>query len=170
MIEIEGEMRNVLAFQSDIISNPPANAVIASVEHLQVAAQGDADFSIVKSDSDGDGGLAVAPDTAACPACIQEVFDPRDRRFRYPFNSCIDCGPRYSLALIQPFDRQTTSMKSFGMCRDCRREYEQASTRRFHSQINSCPGCGPRIRLATRSGAQMNCEDPLAESVSCCRP
>jgi hydrogenase maturation protein HypF len=103
---------------------------------------------------------------APCAACVAEVFDPRDRRYLYPFTSCVACGPRYTVIRALPFDRQTTSMADFPMCAACLAEYRDCDDRRFHSQLNTCAACGPRVTLRTGEnlgrGGQAALEDAAA--------
>ena len=105
--------------------------------------------------------VAIPPDLATCPACAAEVADPADRRFRYPFTNCTDCGPRFTIALGVPYDRPLTTMAGFTMCRACAAEYHDPGDRRFHAQPNACPACGPRLSLRDAAGAPVD-GDPLA--------
>ena len=120
------------------------------------------DFRIAASDT-GDVWTQVAPDAATCKACLAEIRDPGNRRFRYPFTNCTNCGPRLSIVEGIPYDRAATSMRAFSMCDGCRREYEDPADRRFHAQPNACPACGPRLWLEDQNG-KIECEDPLEET------
>jgi hydrogenase maturation protein HypF len=114
-----------------------------------------AEFSIVASDSTGERRASIPPDLATCDACLAEILDPRDRRYRYAFTSCTNCGPRFTIALDIPYDRVATTMAPFRMCDACQREYDSVGDRRFHAQPNACPVCGPTLRLETARGARI---------------
>ena len=106
---------------------------------------GEAGFSILASASSEAATAPVSVDTATCVACLAEVDDPTDRRYRYPFTNCTDCGPRYTIVLSVPYDRPATTMADFTMCPACQAEYDDPLDRRFHAQPNACPQCGPQL-------------------------
>jgi len=123
------------------------------------------DFAIVASDASGERRASIPPDLATCDACLSEILDPSDRRYRYAFTSCTCCGPRFTIALDIPYDRAATTMAQFVMCEACRREYESPTDRRFHAQPNACPRCGPTLRLESARGEPIEGEgDPIARA------
>lgn len=109
-------------------------------------------FRIAESQSQGQSFMAVGADVATCSECLMELFDPANRRYRYPFTNCTNCGPRYTILLGLPYDRASTTMARFVMCEECRAEYEDPSNRRFHAQPNACPRCGPRLEWKNPQG------------------
>src|SRR4029453_3927714 len=125
-------------------------AVVERVVAEELALAGDRGFHIVASDRGAEPDALVSPDTATCAAGLAALFDPSDRRYRYPFLNCTDCGPRLTIVTGVPYDRPLTTMAGFEMCRACRREYEDPRDRRFHAQPNACPACGPTVTLAGR--------------------
>lgn len=159
IIEAEGAEANVNSLIRRIVSDGPPNAQILSLDQQNLSTTGENGFSIIPSRGNGEISLMVAPDTAVCLDCLREINDPSDRRFRYPFNSCVNCGPRYTIVEDVPFDRETTSMRVFPMCKACLREYRDPDSRRFHSQTNSCRECGPRLWLADKHGNEIPCVD-----------
>jgi hydrogenase maturation protein HypF len=143
---------------------PPA----ARVERLEVAALSGlppATFEIAPSLQGGVARMAIGADLATCEACVAELADPADRRHRYPFTNCTDCGPRFTIALGVPYDRPATTMAGFTMCERCAAEYHDPRDRRYHAQPNACPACGPRLSLLGPSGAP-RAGDPLAAAAA----
>ena len=120
-----------------------------------MAATGEVGFRITESEEGGEPEAAVSPDVATCEECLAELLDPGDRRHRYPFTNCTNCGPRFTIVRGVPYDRPLTTMASFEMCELCRAEYEDPLDRRFHAQPNACPVCGPSLRLADRAGRSL---------------
>ncbi|MEA3292547.1 MAG: carbamoyltransferase HypF [Pseudomonadota bacterium] len=131
---------------------PPPLARIVEIERAPLEGRTPpADFRIEGSGA-GKARTEIAPDAAVCPACMAEVLDTADRRYRYPFTNCTHCGPRLSIVRVIPYDRANTSMAGFAMCPACRREYDDPADRRFHAQPNACPECGPRAWLEDANG------------------
>ena len=151
-IEAEGSPEAIAAFLHHLRNDAPPHARIAAIETQSLPPTGSADFAIVASASDGRHGAAVLPDLATCPDCLRELFDPLNRRYRYPFINCTQCGPRYSIIEDLPYDRGRTSMRGFRMCAACRAEYGDPANRRFHAEPNACPECGPELELRDPGG------------------
>ncbi len=158
-VEAEGEDGRVRAFVEDLRGNPPPLAVIASFRTETLPDQGDGGFRVEQSDPEGEREAFLLPDLAMCAECRREIFDPRDRRFRYPFTTCTHCGPRYSIVESLPYDRPRTSMRDFPMCPQCEAEYRNPADRRFHAQTNCCPECGPHIELWAPDGTVLALRD-----------
>ena len=155
LIEVEGGDDAVAELTHLIEHSPPPLARVAAVTTLAVAPLGDGAggrFSIEASDHGGAEAAAVSVDTATCAECLAEVDDRSDRRFRYPFTNCTNCGPRYTIVLGVPYDRPATTMAGFPMCPACQAEYDDPGDRRFHAQPNACPVCGPRLAWRDPSG------------------
>jgi hydrogenase maturation protein HypF len=146
-ILIEGSSPNVRAFLRDLETNAPPLTRIDSLEKLPHEPCNATDFRIVESTDQPDRRQPVSPDVAICDVCEAELFDPQNRRYRYPFITCTDCGPRYTVIEAMPYDRARTSMSVFEQCPDCMHEYETPNDRRYHSETNSCPACGPTVWL-----------------------
>lgn len=151
-IEVQGTQEAIATFQQAIVQQKPERAAITEFIVHQLPLCHYASFQIAASAFDSDKALALLPDTAICQECLQELFDPKNRRHQYPFLHCISCGPRFSLFSSMPFDRSRTTMAEFQMCEDCRNEYANPNNRRFFSQTNCCPQCGPQLQLADAQG------------------
>jgi len=151
-IEAEGEPRRVHALLAQLRASPPANASIAAIETCEICPCGDKGFAIRPSDTEGAAIAHVLPDLATCDECLREMFNPADRRYRYAFINCTQCGPRYSIIEAIPYDRVRTSMRHFRMCPACQTEYDDPMDRRFHAEPNACPVCGPRLSLWDGAG------------------
>ena len=150
-IEVEGSPDALREFTAGLRSEAPVLARIEGLEDEAVPPRGIEGFRVLESRST-EGRLPVSPDVATCAACRAELFDPADRRFRYPFITCTDCGPRYTVIEGMPYDRGRTSMRHFPQCPACLREYSDPTDRRFHSETNSCPDCGPRVWMTGPDG------------------
>lgn len=143
-VEFEGAEDAVALGVRRLEADHPPHAVVRGVLCERRDPLGDDGFAILQSD-ESRGTTAVLPDLATCADCRHEVFDANDRRFRYPFTNCTNCGPRFSIIEGIPYDRGTTTMRSFRMCESCQAEYDDPLDRRFHAQPNACPHCGPRL-------------------------
>lgn len=147
LIEAEGAVDALDAFVGALRAEAPPLARIESLRVVEGAPRGHGAFEIRPSRVDPGAYQLVSPDVATCPDCLREVLDPADRRYRYPFTNCTNCGPRFTIIRSLPYDRPRTTMRTFAMCPSCRAEYEDPGDRRFHAQPNACPACGPRVRL-----------------------
>ena len=152
VLEVEGAAAAVERFLQRLPREAPPLAAVEQVRSRTLACLGEREFAIVESTGVGPAAAPVAPDTAPCAACLAELRDPGDRRYRYPFVNCTDCGPRFTIVRGVPYDRSRTTMAGFVLCANCRAEYEDPLDRRFHAEPNACPDCGPRARLLDRDG------------------
>lgn len=165
-IEVEGTRSELQEFLIRLDREKPPLAVVQSLEYSFLDALGFTEFAIRESSNAGTKTAFVLPDIATCPDCLREIFDPADRRFRYPFTNCTNCGPRFTIVEQLPYDRANTSMKTFKMCSDCQREYDDPRDRRFHAQPNACPACGPHLELwDVGGGCLMRGYDALQRAV-----
>jgi hydrogenase maturation protein HypF len=151
-IEIEGERAALTAFLARLKSEQPPQASIQAIHCVEIPTLSDRSFEIRQSDGDGPKTTLVLPDVATCDDCLREIFDPTNRRYRYPFTNCTNCGPRYSIIEALPYDRPHTSMSGFTLCPACQAEYEDPTDRRFHAQPNACPVCGPQLAFWNNIG------------------
>ena len=152
IIVVSGERALILNFYENLINNPPPLARI--IAHRIIPSEWvDYDqFRIMPTLGEGKLNLALTPDFGICKTCGQELLDPDNRRYLYPFTTCVNCGPRWSITNTFPFERGHTSMSEFEMCEECQEEYENPNARRFHSQTNSCPKCGIHLELKDSQG------------------
>jgi hydrogenase maturation protein HypF len=157
------------AFAARLAAERPPAAALDAISSEAIPHEPTRGFAIVESAAADERRVSIPPDLATCDACLAEVLDPADRRHRYAFTNCTDCGPRFTIARGVPYDRAATSMGPFRMCPDCRREYEDPSDRRFHAEPNACPACGPRLELRAPSGEAVAAEDPVARAATALR-
>jgi hydrogenase maturation protein HypF len=161
LVEAEGPAEAVAAFVERLSADAPPLADVRGVSVEDVPPTGEPGFEIVASERGGAATAPVTPDSATCDDCLAELADPADRRYRYPFTNCTNCGPRFTIVRGIPYDRPLTTMAGFEMCVRCRAEYDDPLDRRFHAQPNACPVCGPQVRLLERGGRPVECEDAL---------
>ncbi|HLL91818.1 MAG TPA: carbamoyltransferase HypF [Solirubrobacteraceae bacterium] len=147
LLEVEGEADAVERFLERLRGDAPPLAAVERVDTQQLRPSGEDRFSILPSTEGHEPAALVPADVAPCAACLRELLDPGDRRHRYPFINCTDCGPRFTIVRGVPYDRALTTMADYEMCADCRAEYEDPASRRFHAQPNACAVCGPTLRL-----------------------
>ncbi len=155
VVEVEGEPKELDLFAAALVEQAPPLARIASLETSKIETRDELEFVIETSAADGERTALVPADIATCDDCLRELFDPGDRRFRYPFVNCTNCGPRFTIVRSVPYDRANTTMASFEMCDQCRREYEDPRDRRFHAEPICCPDCGPRLSIELESAVSL---------------
>ncbi len=151
---LEGNEENILKFLEALKTEAPKPARIGSISISEYEApKGLTDFSILESDRQGRRNTLISPDLGICPDCLRELRDPEDRRFRYPFLNCTNCGPRFTIIRDVPYDRKNTSMGNFPMCKSCASEYADINDRRYHAQPDCCEDCGPMLKFISAGGA-----------------
>jgi hydrogenase maturation protein HypF len=158
VVEVEGGSAALEQFLLRVARDCPPRAIVHGLESAYLDPVGFTGFEIRQS-AGGAKTTLVLPDIATCPECIAELFDPANRRHRYPFTNCTNCGPRFSIIEALPYDRPNTTMAAFEMCEACRREYEDPRDRRFHAQPNACPACGPHLALWDAEGRPLGRRD-----------
>ncbi|MEP6603292.1 MAG: carbamoyltransferase HypF [Spartobacteria bacterium] len=162
-IEVEGSRDLLQQFLFRLEKEKPPQAVLQSLESSYLDPLNYRGFEIRPSEEGGEKSAFILPDIATCADCLREIVDPTNRRFRYPFTNCTNCGPRFSIVEALPYDRANTSMKIFAMCGECEREYHDPLDRRFHAQPNACPQCGPQLQLWNGAGETLSERDTALE-------
>ena len=153
LIEVQGDNDQVSGFAEDLTGKLPPLARIVTLDSEELTVvEGEAAFIILKSTGGEGHSVLISPDVATCPDCMADMDAPDNRRYRYPFTNCTNCGPRYTITRSIPYDRPQTSMAKFALCPDCLAEYENPLDRRFHAQPNACARCGPRPWLTDPEG------------------
>ena len=163
VIEACGESGAVDDFVKGLREEAPPQAVIEDLRVSEIKPFSASLFEIISSSGVGEKSVLISPDLATCDDCVRELLDPDDRRYRYPFINCTNCGPRFTIISDTPYDRPLTSMAKFNMCTYCEREYNDPANRRFHAQPNACPACGPRLWLTDSSGEAIEA-DPVEKA------
>ncbi len=163
-IEVEGEEKELDKLVQDIYEKLPPLARIEKMEITKLPLLGYKGFSIKKSIvKEEDSFVLVSPDISICEDCLQELFDPHNRRFHYPFINCTNCGPRFTIIKDIPYDREKTNMRVFKMCPQCQNEYDSLEDRRYHAQPNACADCGPQLSLY-QNKRKLEGVDPIERS------
>ncbi len=163
-IELEGERGALDNFVQSLQKQAPALAKIEKLACDVVPPRGECRFEIVASHAESARRALISPDTPTCDDCLRELFDPSDRRYRYPFINCTNCGPRFTIVKDIPYDRGQTTMAGFEMCAACAREYHDAADRRFHAQPNACSTCGPQVHLLNDRGEEISESEPISHA------
>ncbi|MCP4108152.1 MAG: carbamoyltransferase HypF [Desulfobacteraceae bacterium] len=165
---LQGDVEQIDKFIRILTETPPPLAIINHVE--KVSSHSDSElftkFEIRKSVNDKDTKTIVSPDAYTCNDCINEMYDPDNRRYRYAFINCTNCGPRYSIIKSMPYDREQTTMSTFTMCSQCEKEYKDIYDRRYHAQPNACPKCGPELMYTDAKGNPVICDDIVSKAIS----
>jgi len=166
IIEVQGPLEAVEEFVQRLPHEAPPLSQITEVRVVELTCNGDRDFRIVPSKRGEPIRTLISPDVAVCDECLRELLDPKDRRHRYPFINCTNCGPRFTIVRDIPYDRPYTSMAQFRMCPACQAEYDDPLNRRFHAQPNACWDCGPQVELWDRQGRNTFSRDSIAEATA----
>jgi hydrogenase maturation protein HypF len=166
VIEVQGMPEAVDDFVARLPAEAPPLALITHIDVTEISLDGDSKFRILPSEKSEAVRTLIPPDIAICSDCLRELFDPRDRRYLYPFINCTNCGPRFTIVRSIPYDRPQTSMAVFPMCPRCRGEYEDPLNRRFHAQPNACWDCGPQVELWDALGRRVTSSDPIEDSAA----
>jgi hydrogenase maturation protein HypF len=164
-IEVEGKRVDLDRFLLQIRNTPPPQSQIEQIKVKKISSKGYHYFIIKESEKKDTKTVLVSPDLATCDDCLNELFNPQDRRFGYPFLNCTNCGPRVTIIKDIPYDRDKTTMTVFKMCLKCNREYHNPEDRRFHAQPNACPVCGPHLTLMNNKKKTHNPKDPVVSTI-----
>ena len=155
-MRLEGSREALACFVEELRTKKPALALIEKIDtEVYEPLEGFTDFQIIASKSGQERDTLISPDVCTCDDCLRELFDPADRRYRYPFINCTNCGPRFTIIRDIPYDRDKTTMAAFPMCDECRVEYTGITDRRYHAQPDCCPACGPRLVFTDVSGCEI---------------
>lgn len=171
-IEIEGPDATINDFIQKIKSAHPPRAVITEISVIDEdssTVKKYETFEIHKTVTKDHKNTIIPPDYAVCDTCLKEISDSQNLRFRYPFTSCTDCGPRYSIIRTIPYDRSETTMAEFPMCSQCQLEYDDPNNRRFHAEANACRDCGPKLQLQDIKGNGVESDDLITKTVALIR-
>ena len=169
IMEVEGERLALDSFLRALRDRSPPLARVERIVCDALLPKDESGFSISKSQSVDEWRVFIAPDVSTCEECLKELFNPRDRRYHYPFINCTNCGPRFTIIMDVPYDRERTTMGHFQMCSDCEREFHDPTDRRFHAEPNACPQCGPRVRLLDGRGHEILDRDPISHAAQLLR-
>ncbi len=165
VIQVEGDCKALERFVKELREQAPRQTRIEKIACDMVPARGERSFTIAPSRQEEERRAFISPDRATCDQCLEELFDPANRRYHYPFINCTSCGPRFSIIRNLPYDREHTTMAAFTMCAECEREYHDSASRRFHAQANGCFACGPELRLLSADGSELKENDPISGAV-----
>ncbi|MGP8152676.1 MAG: carbamoyltransferase HypF, partial [Smithella sp.] len=163
--EVEGNPETLDTFLKSIRQESPPLAHITNISSSEIENLNDDIFQIIGSDKQGHADVHITPDAAICADCLEELFDSANRRFRYPFINCTNCGPRLTIINAIPYDRANTSMSCFPQCPQCLAEYENPADRRFHAEPNACPVCGPQMTLLDAKGTIIKTDDTVKAAI-----
>ncbi|MDI6736547.1 MAG: carbamoyltransferase HypF [bacterium] len=164
VIEVEGDENGVLGFIKSFPASVPPLAKIDNIEIESCSLEKRTQFEIIDSLPEKGRFVSISPDMGICRDCLSEMLSPSDRRYRYPFINCVNCGPRFTIIQDIPYDRDKTTMRKFRMCPICRKEYESPSNRRYHAQPNACHKCGPSVCLLDNDDSEIESIDPIQQA------
>ena len=162
-VEVEGYEEDITSFIKEIREKPPVLSKITDIKIIDKEIEGYTDFKIIESVEEEEAITLLSPDIATCDDCLADISDVNNRRYRYPFTNCTNCGPRFSITKKVPYDRENTTMDVFQMCSECREEYNDPLNRRFHAQPNGCSKCGPRVYICNKEGNEIISNDPIKD-------
>lgn len=164
-IEVEGYEEDITSFIEEIKHKPPVLSKVTDIKIIDKEIEGYTNFKIIESKEEEEAITLLSPDIATCDDCLKDISDVNNRRYRYPFTNCTNCGPRFSITKKVPYDRENTTMDVFQMCSECREEYNDPLNRRFHAQPNGCSKCGPRVYICNKEGNKIISNDPIKDIV-----